>query len=252
MRILTGEPENPDINPENRIAAGQRAWLPGITGVFSTKKILEHPSPLGFRRGACYCIAKPRGFGIMDQLFEALNLPADRKAGEILRLLIEIGLEMLRADQGSLLLYDPAAGNLVFVMTAGDGNEALIGRRLAVGSGIAGMAAQSGELQIGAKDRMLRLPGDGEPNTVIAAPIMARNDDLLGVMTLVSFDPERFFTLKEGEFYLKLAAVAGVVIDQQKRLNAALPPELRELAQSPARLAVFADLLRNLERLNER
>jgi len=188
----------------------------------------------------------------MDQLFETLNLPADRKAGEILRLLIEIGLEMLHADQGSLLLYDPAAGNLVFAMTAGGGNEALIGQRLAVGSGISGMAAQSGELQIGAKDRMLRLAGDGEPNTVIAAPILAHNDDLLGVMTLVSFDPERFFTLKEGEFYLKLAAVAGVVIDQQKRLNAALPPELRELAQSPARLAVLADLLRNLERLNER
>lgn len=87
-------------------------------------------------------------------------------------------------------------------------------------------------------------------HTVIAAPVMA-GDELLGVMTLVSFAPERVFTVKEGVFYMKLAAVAGVVIGQQKRLATAFPPEIAPLLKSPEKLAALAGILRDIERLGD-
>ena len=58
------------------------------------------------------------------------------------------------------------------------------------------------------------------PEAVIAAPMLV-GDDLIGVITAVSFVSGKRFTGRDGDLYGRLAAIAGVVVDQRRRLNAA-------------------------------
>lgn len=171
---------------------------------------------------------------------------ADEHIRRVLRLLCEIGIAMLHGDESSLLLYDRSNRELVFAMTAGSAEEKLLGSRVPSGKGISGMAAITGEIQIGARcdDELFDLPDDDDPDAVLAAPLLL-GDEVLGVMTVVSFDPERRFTMTDGRFLGKLAAGAAVILDQQRKLRCAvLPDRTDETAQG--------ELLQAVSRLAER
>lgn len=146
----------------------------------------------------------------------------------VLRLLVELGIEAVGADEGSLLALDREKDELVFTMTAGSAasEKALLGQRVPVGKGLTGLAARTGEVQIGAptfKDiRQRRRSGKagGPPAVMLAAPMLIQ-DELIGVITAACFDPERRFTGKDASLYGKVASVAGVVVAQQRRLRLA-------------------------------
>lgn len=143
----------------------------------------------------------------------------------VLRLLIELGAQVVDASEGSLLVYDREKNDLVFAMNVG-GSVELIGQRVPMNQGLTGLAAATREVQIGAptftgiKQAAERATASGGPEAVIAAPMMA-GDDLVGVITAVSFSPGKRFTAKDGELYARLATVAGVVVEQRRGLNAA-------------------------------
>jgi GAF domain-containing protein len=139
-----------------------------------------------------------------------------------LRLLIWTGLQMTGAPEGSFLVIDRAANRLLFAMTVGDedSEQALIGQPVPLGEGIAGLAAASLEVQIGApKYRDIRQSEKlgGGPEAVIAAPVVG-GDELLGVLTAVGFVSGKRFSTEDGRLYGGFAAVAGVVLDQERRL----------------------------------
>jgi GAF domain-containing protein len=144
----------------------------------------------------------------------------------ILRLLIDLGRQYARADEGSLLILDPKKNCLVFAMTSGSRatEKVLLGQRVPLGQGLTGLAAATGEVQIGSptfkgvRQRKRRGQSTDHPTAVIAAPMLVR-DEVIGVLTAASFGPDRRFTQEDGEFYGKIAAVAGVVVDQQQRLE---------------------------------
>ncbi len=180
---------------------------------------------------------------------------ADEHIRKVLRLLCEIGIAMLHGDEGSLLLYDrqeqeleqEQEQELVFVMTAGNTEEKLLGARVPLGRGISGMAAITGEVQIGARcddNTLFDLADDDDPNAVLAAPLLL-GDEVLGVMTVVSFDAERRFTMADGRFLGKLAAAAAVIIDQQRQLRHVIPPER---SNDTARAGLFKAVTRLAER----
>lgn len=164
----------------------------------------------------------------------------------VLRLLCEIGIAMLHGDEGSLLLYDRQSQELVFVMTAGSPDEKLLGARVPLGKGVSGMAAITGGIQIGARcnDDLFDLSDDGDPNAVLAAPLLL-GEEVLGVMTVVSFDAERHFTMSDGQFLSKLAAAAAVILDQQRKLRRPIPPEQ---ADGTAQVELFRAITRLTER----
>jgi len=138
----------------------------------------------------------------------------------VLRLLIELGAQVVSAQEGSLLVYDPAKNDLVFAMTVG-GADTLIGQRVPLDKGLTGLAAATREVQIGAPTFMGVKQGEERakgPSGVIAAPMLVA-DELVGVITAVTFEPERRFTSKDGDLYGRLAAVAGVVVQQRRQLN---------------------------------
>ena len=139
----------------------------------------------------------------------------------VLRLLIQLGAQVVNAQEGSLLVYDPEKNDLVFAMTVG-GADTLVGQRVPLDKGLTGLAAATREVQIGAPTFMGGKPGEGHsagPSGVIAAPMLVA-DDLVGVITAVTFEQGKRFSSKDGELYGRLAAVAGVVVQQRRQLKA--------------------------------
>ncbi len=144
--------------------------------------------------------------------------PASPEEG-VLRVLIELGANVVDAQEGSLLVFDPEKKDLAFAMNVG-GSDVLIGQRVALNQGLTGLAAATREVQIGAPTFKGVQQAKGGPEAVIAAPMLV-GDDLVGVITAVSFVSGKRFSAKDGDFYGRLAAVAGVVVEQRRRLNAA-------------------------------
>lgn len=184
-----------------------------------------------------------------------------------LRLLIWTGLQMTGAPEGSLLVMDHAGQRLLFAMTIGseDSEQTLIGQPVPLGEGIAGLAAATLEVQIGApryRDIRQSEKLSGGPEAVIAAPVVG-GETLFGVLTAVGFEAGKRFSSEDGRLYGGFAAVAGVVIDQERRLAAleagATPRDARvrqaqEIAERLARLRPDAlddalDMLARIERL---
>lgn len=144
---------------------------------------------------------------------------------QVLRLLIELGAQFVGASEGSLLVLDGDRNELVFAMTVGSeaSEAALIGQRVPLGEGITGLAAQTHEVQIGAPtfdtdQAAEHQDAESGPKAVLAAPMLI-NDRLIGVITAVSFAADKRFSQADATLYGRIAAVAGVVVEQRRKLS---------------------------------
>ena len=89
------------------------------------------------------------------------------------------------------------------------------------GQGLAGLAAETGEVQIGApryKDVEQSESMSGI-KAVIAAPMML-GDRLIGVITAVSNDDDKRFTMEDAQLYACLGTIAALVVNQALLLRA--------------------------------
>jgi GAF domain-containing protein len=165
-----------------------------------------------------------------DPLEIHAGLPRRSREAELLRLLIEVCAQFVGAAEGSLLLLERGAEepeSLVFAMTAGsrESEQALLGQRVPLGEGIVGLAAVTHEVQIGMPSypgvEQARRQGEapGQPSSVIAAPMLA-DGDLVGVITAVHFEPARRFSPADALLYGRVATIAGLLLDQGRRLAA--------------------------------
>jgi GAF domain-containing protein len=147
-------------------------------------------------------------------------LPATPEA-RALRLLVEIGVSVVAADEGSLLVVDPDGRNLRFAMTIGASEEKLLGQRVPIGSGITGLAAATRQVQVGApvyRDVQQTERLSEGPESVIAAPMML-GDAVIGVMTAVTFSKGRLFSAKESDLYARFSGLAGLLVEQTRLLK---------------------------------
>jgi len=159
----------------------------------------------------------------MSVLNTYLGICSDSSEEKVLRLLIELGAQFAGAQEGSLLVLDEERSELVFAMTVGsaDSEKSLIGQRVPLGEGLVGLSAQTHEVQIGAPrfDVPDAKQDGGKPTAVLAAPMLI-GDRLIGVVTAVSFDPEKRFRSGDAMLYGRIATVAGVVVEQRRQLAA--------------------------------
>lgn len=174
---------------------------------------------------------------------------------QVLRLIVETGVRAVGADEGSLLVYDPEANDLTFVMTYGseESEDILVGQRVPMGTSLAGLAAETGEVQIGApryKD-MEQTESMGGIQAVISAP-MKLGDRLIGVITAVSNKEGKRFTLDDGQLYACLGTIAALVVNQALLLRAQTEGVEGEmpatLAADPLEQEVLARVGRLLQR----
>lgn len=173
---------------------------------------------------------------------------------QVLRLVVETGVRAVGGDEGSLLVYDPEANDLTFVLLYGNeqSESVLAGQRVPLGQGLSGLAAETGEVQIGApryKD-IKQSESMGGIQAVIAAPMML-GDRLIGVITAVSNKDGKRFTMEDGELYACLATIAALIVNQSLILRA-VTPELDDAGIRPESLAsdpVEREVLQRIGRL---
>jgi len=176
---------------------------------------------------------------------------------QALALIVETGVRAAGADEGSLLVFNPEANDLTFVLTYGnpEAEKALVGTRVPMGQSLVGLAAETQQVQIGApryKDAQLA-EAAGSVQSVIAAPMLI-GDRLIGVITAISNRPDKRFTADDGQLYACLATVAALVVNQALLLRARdaeadaddLQPE--SLAADPAEQEVLQRVGRLLQR----
>lgn len=145
--------------------------------------------------------------------------PEDR----VLRLLVDLGCQVIEADEGALLVLDEKAKELVFAMTVGRrlAAESSRFRRIPVGKGLTGLAALTREVQVGAPryedPGVSRAESTGPRISSIAAPMLV-GDRVVGVVTALRLEGDRHFGGREAEILGRFASVAGLIVDQRRRL----------------------------------
>ena len=201
-----------------------------------------------------------------------LSLGQELRDDELLRLIMEIGVGMMHAEEGSLLLLDRKRQELEFVMTIGrpEVEKKLKGQRFSMHKGITGLAASTGEPQTGAptyhgiKQADYKKKHPDEPEAVLAAPMLVEGE-VVGVITAVSFEKGRTFSKDEIQLYCRFAQLCGTVIRQRRREEAvrqvllgekgaakAVPEIEQILAKGKLNLSdqAAAEIARNLGRLS--
>ena len=213
-------------------------------------------------------------------LARLLHLRTDDVHEDALHIMLELGVRAVNTDEGSLLLLDRPTQDLVFVLTAGDmlSESALKGQRVAMGEGLTGMAAQTGEVQVGLPASVsVEHPTHHRhepPTQLIAAPMRA-GKDVVGVLTAAAYAPRRQFSTNQVRMFERVATLAGIVVaewqrsrfgdDQLHRTSRASAGtsredpalQLAELTQriargDEARLRALITLLQQIERLGAR
>ena len=215
--------------------------------------------------------AQPASDHLLSRFLGILPSTPEEK---ILRMLIELGCEVVGGQEGSLLVYDKEDDVLRFAMTVGDpeSERKLRGQAVPLGAGLTGLAAATLEVQTGAPtfkdvEQQQRKGDTSTPDAVIAAP-MVSGDELVGVVTAVSFEDGKRFTSRDARLYAGFAAIAAIVVDLRRRLSAyesgqaAVPQDESERAKlerkilasvqrliggDTARLAAVAELLASVE-----
>ena len=136
-------------------------------------------------------------------------------------LLIQLGIKILGADEGSLLVYRKKHKDLQFICTLGGAApKQLVGRTVPLGEGITGMAAITGEVQTSTRasgSHFFEVPDDGKPNSVIAAPILL-DEELIGVVTAVSFDLNKSFSTVDCQNFAIVAELGAIVLRQEQQI----------------------------------
>lgn len=167
---------------------------------------------------------EPVSSEILVSLVAYLSFSNTLEDDALLMLSLEIGVGMMNADEGSLLLLDPAKEELEFMMTIGpaESGKELKGQRFSIHQGITGLAASTGEPQTGSPSyrgikQADRIEGHRrEPTAVLAAPMLV-DDEVVGVITAVSFQEGRRFSSNDVQLYCKFANLCGNVIRQRLR-----------------------------------
>lgn len=157
-----------------------------------------------------------------NRLAGVLDLQTEQAHEDALRVALELGIGSVGADEGSLLGFDESTGDLVFVMTAGDmlSESVLRGQHVPVGQGLTGLAALTGEVQVGVPtDPSVLQPEhrDGtSPRFLIAAPMFA-GKQLVGVLTAATYSPGHRFSEDQTRTFGRIAALAGIVVAERRR-----------------------------------
>ncbi len=180
-----------------------------------------------------------------DQILLSAGLRNPDKIKAAFSLLIKTGLRMLQADEGSLLVYRKEHSDLQFVSTIGGSSPTpLQGLTVPIGRGITGMAAMTCEIQTASRasgSDFFDIADDGAPNSVIAAPILI-DDELIGVITAVSFKRDKTFSTEDCQNFSLLASLGGIIITQEQQLASYASKKIKNLTEQSAQELKAAEL----------
>jgi GAF domain-containing protein len=164
----------------------------------------------------------------------ASGIAADKAHGELLRSVAALAIAIFSARAASITTYEEASDELVFQAVAGEGEESLVGQRFPASVGLAGWVLQSREpLVIDDLSNDPRFARDVAeetgyvPKSMIAAPLL-RDDDALGVISILDRPAELAFGVAEMDLltlFARQASIALEVVERARRAGAAFDGE---------------------------
>jgi signal transduction histidine kinase len=159
----------------------------------------------------------------------ARNLISELDLNKLLREIVRSALRVLKAPDGSLLLWDDATNELIFAVTEGGVGEALEGRRMPADRGIAGWVlthrqpdivhdVRSDKRFYSAIDESLGY----HTSSLVAVPLITKGQ-CVGVLEVLNKESEARFNENDRDILYALAGQAAIAI-----MNARLYQEVQD------------------------
>jgi GAF domain-containing protein len=192
-------------------------------------------------------------------------LGADDAYRGLLQATVEVARAIFRAQASSVFLLDEETDELVFEAVAGEGGEALVGKRFPSSTGVAGWVLVTRQpLVVDDLTKDTRFSREAAESTgyvprgLMAVPLLAE-EKALGVLEVLDRPQTEPFSLREMDLlglFANQAAIALELLQRARGARAAHDGE-SELARVAARLEqapeesreAGLELLRSLERL---
>jgi diguanylate cyclase (GGDEF)-like protein len=164
-----------------------------------------------------------RGIEILHEIGKTLTSTLDLK--EVLSIIMQKISELLRPSNWSLLLLDEEKHELFFEIAVGENSDKLKSMRLAIGEGIAGWVAMTGEsvlLTDVAKDPRFASRFDSATNfqtrSIICVPLRSKGR-VLGVVELINNLKDEDFNQNDLTILTTLTDYAAIAIENAKYLQ---------------------------------
>jgi GAF domain-containing protein len=145
----------------------------------------------------------------------------------LLQSIVEVARAIFKAKASSIFLLDELADELVFEAVAGEGSDALIGRRFPSSTGIAGFVLVSRQPlvieDVIADPRFSRETAEGTgfvPKGLMAVPLL-HEERALGVLEVLDRPRDSKFSLAEMELLGLFANQAAIALDLLQRARRA-------------------------------
>lgn len=209
----------------------------------------------------------------LAQVGAAKSLTAPEEHEELLGMIVEAAMQVLRASAATLYELDEVNQQLIFAVTRGEHAAPLVGERMPIGHGFAGLAAVTGQA-IGttnpeADPRWAKDFGHKvgyTPQSMLTMPLI-RDERVIGVLQLMDKDGGEPFSAGDMALLGLFAQQASLAIAQSHRLHnlsalvravlteAGTPDELTQRAEAfvshSEESVEFQDTMRLAEMLGE-
>lgn len=159
-----------------------------------------------------------KNLGVLKQISGLIISPAN--LDEILEQLMDISLEAISCDAGSLLMVE--GSELAFKVVKGEKKEFLEKIRIPIGKGIVGWVAENGEPliipDVNKDERFLKNLADKidyKTYNIICVPMKAK-EKTIGVIELINKFENRTFTREDTDLLIVIADQAGLVIENYR------------------------------------
>lgn len=178
---------------------------------------------------------RTRQLAALNEVGSVITSTLDLNAA--LNLIMDIAVELLQAQAGSLVLVDQDTGELVFEMTAGPGSADLVGVRLPPGTGVVGTVVQEGKPAIvrdaQTDQRWYRdLDAGFIVHSIIAVPMVSKGR-AIGVIELLNRRDGVPFDEEDERLLEAFAANAAISIENARlftQTDQALEARVEELS----------------------
>jgi GAF domain-containing protein len=169
----------------------------------------------------------------------------------LLQSIVETARAIFAAKAASVFLVDEETDELVFEAVAGEGSDALVGRRLPPGTGIAGWVLATRQPlaieDVSGDPRFAREAAESTgyvPRGLMAVPLL-HEDRALGVLSVLDRPKEAQFTLAEMDLLSRFANQAAIALDLMLRSRRAR----RAIEEGDDELGIVARIAAHLEEL---
>ena len=161
------------------------------------------------------------------------SLGSIKELDALLALILDTAMELLDTEAGTFMIYREDDGELEFRVVRSPTSQDLLGRRLPLGAGLAGTAAQSGQPilvnRVKDDDRWFSdvdASSDFNSESILTVPLV-RHNTVLGVLQVLNKKNKAEFT-KEDQSLLMAFAGQAVVAMENARLLAQTDEKLQK------------------------